>query len=150
VDGQPLNGAQIVLRLSQDYSVNPRLLLALLEHQTKWLTNLKPEENEENYPVGLLNPQSKGLYRQLSWAADQLNRGYYLWRVNGVGAGILKDGSVVPATAINAGTADCKISPSCQPLGLGDCCNRSRSLLHTTRSSDTLSTVPSSHCCHRV
>jgi len=106
VDGQPMNGAQIVLKLSQDYSVNPRLLLALLEHQTKWLTNLKPEENEENYPVGLLNPQSKGLYRQLSWAADQLNRGYYLWRVNGIGAWILKDGSVVPVSAtINAGTA---------------------------------------------
>jgi len=106
VDGQPMNGAQIVLKLSQDYSVNPRLLLALLEHQTKWLTNLKPEENEENYPVGLLNPQSKGLYRQLSWAADQLNRGYYLWRVNGIGAWILEDGSVVPAAAtINAGTA---------------------------------------------
>jgi len=106
VDGEPMNGAQIVLKLSQDYSVNPRMLLALLEHQTKWLTNLKPEENEENYPVGLLNPQSKGLYRQLSWAADQLNRGYYLWRVNGIGAWILKDGSVVPAAAtINAGTA---------------------------------------------
>lgn len=106
VDGHPLNGAQIVLRIAQDYSVNPRLLLALLQHQSKWLTNPKPEENEENYPLGLFNPQSKGLFRQLSWAADQLNRGYYLWRVNGIGAWILKDGSVVPvANTINAGTA---------------------------------------------
>lgn len=106
VEGEPLNGAQIVQKIAQDYSVNPRLLLALLEHQSKWLTDLKPEENKADYPAGLISLQNKGLFKQLSWAADQLNRGYYLWRVGGVGAWILQDGSVVPAAAtINAGTA---------------------------------------------
>jgi murein DD-endopeptidase MepM/ murein hydrolase activator NlpD len=46
------------------------------------------------------------LYRQLAWAANNLNRGYYLWRVNGISSWVLSDGSVVPiAPTINAGTA---------------------------------------------
>ena len=48
----------------------------------------------------------EGLYRQLTWSANQLNQGYYLWRVNGTGAWLIGDGSVVPVDAtINAGTA---------------------------------------------
>lgn len=52
------------------------------------------------------HPNWKGLYRQLSWAANQLNRGYYLWRVNAVGSWLLADGNVIPASPlINPGTA---------------------------------------------
>jgi hypothetical protein len=47
-----------------------------------------------------------GLYFQLAWAADRLNRGYYLWRVNGLPVWNLADGSSVPIDpTINAGTA---------------------------------------------
>src|SRR5690349_4087000 len=37
VNGEPLTGSQIVERVSQDYSVNPRLLLALLEYKSQWV-----------------------------------------------------------------------------------------------------------------
>ena len=43
---------------------------------------------------------------QLAWAADNLNRGYYLWRVNGVPIWILSEGTILSIDAsINAGTA---------------------------------------------
>ena len=43
VDGETLSGDQIVLRVSQDYSVNPALLLAVLEYRSAWLTNASPD-----------------------------------------------------------------------------------------------------------
>lgn len=105
-DDRSLTGAQIMQQIAQDYSVNPRLLLAVLQHQSGWLTNPAPAEAEKEYPLGLPDPQRKDLYRQISWAANQLNRGYYLYRVNGVSTWLLSDGSIVPVDAtINAGTA---------------------------------------------
>jgi LasA protease len=106
VSDKVLSGADIVLRVAQDYSVNPRLLLAILEYQCKWVTKLNPKANTLDYPLGLREPQKAGLYHQLAWAANQLNRGYYLWRVNGASTWLLADGQVVPVSAtINAGTA---------------------------------------------
>jgi len=104
VDGEILNGAEIITRVAQNYSVNPRLLLALLEHQSGWLRASAPASLD--YPLGLQDAYHQGLYLQLTWTADTLNRGYYLWRVNAVSTWVLADGSVVPvAPTINAGTA---------------------------------------------
>jgi LasA protease len=106
VDDQSLSGAQIVERVALDYSVNPRLLLAILERQSGWLTDPAPKKIAKTYPIGLADPSREGLYSQLNWAANNLNRGFYLWRVNGAGSWLLSDGSVVPiAPGINAGTA---------------------------------------------
>ena len=56
--------------------------------------------------MGLLDENHYGLYRQLTWAADNLNRGYYLWKVNALSTWVLNDGTVVPIDpTINAGTA---------------------------------------------
>jgi murein DD-endopeptidase MepM/ murein hydrolase activator NlpD len=47
-----------------------------------------------------------GLYHQLTWSANQVNRGYYLWRAGGLSAMVLADGSVVALDpGLNAGTA---------------------------------------------
>jgi murein DD-endopeptidase MepM/ murein hydrolase activator NlpD len=106
VDGQTLNGAQVIARVSQDYSVNPRLLLAVVEYQSGWITKPDPNQGKQEYPLGLRDPSKQGLYRQLAWAANQLNRGFYIWRVNGTATWLLADGETVPiAPTINAGTA---------------------------------------------
>ena len=106
VDGRMLSGAQIVERVSQDFSVNPRILLALLEYRSGWVTQKNPAEKTLTYPLLDAETWRKGLYYQLTWGANNLNRGYYLWRVNGIGAWSLTDGSVVPIDpTINAGTA---------------------------------------------
>ncbi len=106
IDGESLSGAQVVARVAQEYSVHPRLLLAVLEYQSGWVTQSNPREQTLEYPVGYLNTTYKGLYRQLSWAANNLNRGYYLWKAGGVAGWILSDGVVVPPeSTINPGTA---------------------------------------------
>jgi murein DD-endopeptidase MepM/ murein hydrolase activator NlpD len=105
IEEKEVSGAKIIERVAQDYSVNPRLLLAVLEYQSGWLTQADPRKTERDYPIGLVDPHRKGLYRQIAWAANSLNRGYYLWRVNAVGNWLV-DGLVLPVDAtINAGTA---------------------------------------------
>ncbi len=106
VGGHMWSGAQIVERVAQDYSVNPRLLLAVLEHRAGWVTQAKPREDTLDWPLGVRDGRPAGLYRQLTWAANALNRGYYLWRAGGAQRWVLADGRVVPTNpVINAGTA---------------------------------------------
>jgi len=106
IEEKPTTGIEIVQRIATDYSVNPRLLLAVLEYQSGWVTQPKPDEATMKYPIGLRDTWREDLYLQLAWAANQLNMGYYLWRVNGASGWLLGDGSMVPvAPTINAGTA---------------------------------------------
>ncbi len=104
VNGEYLSGSQIVQLVAQNYSVNPRLLVALIEYRSGWVTN--PIPVNVDYPLGYVNDYYAGLYRQAAWAADNLNRGYYLWRVNAIATLSLSDGTYVPLDpTINAGTA---------------------------------------------
>jgi len=104
VDGEILSGTEIITRVAQDYSVNPRLLLALLEYQSGWVT--QETVSETNYPMRYYVEWYAGLYRQLVWTANELNRGYYLWRANAVTEWTLVDGDWVGINpSINAGTA---------------------------------------------
>jgi len=104
VDGETLSGAQIIMRVAQSYSVNPRLLLALVEYRSGWVTNPTPQNVD--YPFGFFDDYYAGLYRQATWAADNLNRGYYYWRAGAISTLPLNDGSYVPLdSTINAGTA---------------------------------------------
>ncbi len=106
VNEQPMSGAEIVQRVAQDYSVNPRLLLALLDYRSQWVSSARPADGTDVYPLGFINQNRKGLYHQLAWAANELNRGFYLWRANAVGSWVLGDGTTVPIDpTINAGTA---------------------------------------------
>lgn len=100
------SGAEIVQQVALDFSVNPRLLLAVLEYQSGWLTQAEPDEETLPYPLGYPDPAREGLYLQLAYAANELNRGYYLWQVHGIATWVLGDGTVLlPSPLVNAGTA---------------------------------------------
>jgi hypothetical protein len=73
-----MNGAQMVDTVATNYSVSPRLLLALLEYQTGALSQAVPPSG--SYPLGEVDYYRTGLYLQLLWAANVLNNGYYGWR----------------------------------------------------------------------
>ena len=104
VNGVLLTGEEIILLVAQNYSVNPRLLLALIEYQSGWVTN--PTPFNTSYPLGLADENRIDLYRQLTWTADTLNRGFYLWKANALSTWVLNDGQVIPIDpTINAGTA---------------------------------------------
>jgi len=75
VEGKVLSGTEIVQLVADRHSVSPKLLLATLEYQSKWLTDSQPTET--TYPLGYQEEDSSGLYKQLSWAANLLNWGYY-------------------------------------------------------------------------
>lgn len=106
VDGVNLSGAGIISRVALENSINPRLLLAVLEYQSGWVTQPHPAENTITFPLGYADQYRQGLYRQLSWAANNLNRGYYLWKINAIPGFVLTDSSIfTPPATINAGTA---------------------------------------------
>ncbi len=104
VNGVKLNGADIIEAVAYNYSVHPRILLALLEYQSGWVTNPNPIYTD--YPFGYAEPSRAGLYRQTMSAANMLNRGYYLWKANALSTLTLADGQVISMDpTINAGTA---------------------------------------------
>ena len=106
VEGETLQGPDIVARVGRDFSVNPRLLLAMLDYRSGWVSNSTPASADEDYPLGYPDKNRSGLYKQLSFAANNLNRGYYLWKVDALGTWVLADGSIIPISpTINAGTS---------------------------------------------
>jgi len=78
-DGQR-TGAEIIDYVALNYSVSPRLLLALLEYQDGALSLPSLPEGSQPYLLGYHNYQYQGLYMQVVWAANLLNNGYYEWR----------------------------------------------------------------------
>ena len=79
VGGKKRSGAEIVDYVAYNFSVSPRLLLALLEYQAGALTEL--EEPATPFTLGYEDPiLHSGMYLQLIWAANLLNNGYYGWR----------------------------------------------------------------------
>jgi LasA protease len=105
-EGEWRSGSEIVQLVAQRYSVSPKLLLAVLEHQSGWLTRRSPSKETLEFPLGYVATGKDGLFSQLSWAADQLNSGFYRWRAGWSGPILLTGGQVViPGEGINAGTA---------------------------------------------
>jgi LasA protease len=90
--GETLTGAQIVDLVATNYSVSPRVLLAILEYQTGALSQPVPPSG--NYPLGEINYNYSGLYMQLIWAANLLNNGYYGWRTGSLTELEHLDGSI--------------------------------------------------------
>ncbi len=106
VNGGALSSAQVIRSVAQDFSINPRILLALLEYRTGWVTNPNPDPSLGDLPFGILDGLHVGLFRQLVWVAATLNDGYFGWRSSASTDWAMADGSVVPVDpTINAGTA---------------------------------------------
>jgi murein DD-endopeptidase MepM/ murein hydrolase activator NlpD len=95
---------EIVERVARDYSINPRLLLALIEYRSGAITN--PTVGDFTYPLGHVDPAQTGLQKQLIWAAEIMSRGYYGWRHGGMVQVTTTDGMVERLDFWqNAGTA---------------------------------------------
>ncbi len=75
-----VSGAQVVRKVAVENSINPRILLALLEYQSQWVFGSPDNLAKTDYPLGWVHYDRKGLYKQLAWAVQQLSIGYYGWR----------------------------------------------------------------------
>ena len=99
------SGPDVVERIAIENSINPRLLLAILEYQSGWVYSAQPGGSEE-YPLGKVNQRDAGLYKQLAWAVNQLSIGYYGYREGRLTEIVFKDGVTARlAPDLNAGTA---------------------------------------------
>jgi murein DD-endopeptidase MepM/ murein hydrolase activator NlpD len=100
------SGAQIVQRVAIENSINPRLLLALLEYHGQWVYGRPAGQEQIDYPLGLVQPTAKGLYNQLVLAVNQLSTGYYAYREGRLTEIRFSDGVKARlAPDMNAGTA---------------------------------------------
>lgn len=99
------SAADIVSRVAVENSINPRLLIALLEYSSGCISGGDVSLLEDGYVLGVENYLRKGLYGQLWWAANQLSTGYYGWRSGSLLEIELPDGKIYrPAPDSNAGS----------------------------------------------
>jgi LasA protease len=99
------SGAEIVSKVAVENSINPRLLLALIEYQSGWVSGVPTNPKQEDYPLGKVDLSLKGLYSQLAWAVNQLSIGYYGWREGWVTEIQFSDGITARlAPDLNSGT----------------------------------------------
>ncbi len=100
------SGAKIIERVALENSINPRLLLALLEYQSNWVFGQPQNLAQTDYPMGYVALSRKGLFRQLVWAVNQISTGYYGWREGLLTEVEFSDGVRARlAPELNAGTA---------------------------------------------
>jgi LasA protease len=101
--GKNRNGAEIVEYVATNYSISPRLLLAVLEYQGSALT--QPEPPTDKFMLGFPRDYYESPYLQLVIAANTLNNGYYGWRTGALTQFDLTDGSITrPDPWQNAGS----------------------------------------------
>lgn len=77
--GKWRSGAEMVDYVATNYSVSPRLLLAILEYQGGALTQSEPPVKKNL--LGFTRRYWENPYLQLVIAANTLNNGYYGWRL---------------------------------------------------------------------
>lgn len=77
--GKWRSGAEMVDYVALNYSVNPRLLLAILEYQGGALTQAEPPLKKNL--LGFTRKYWENHYLQLVLAANTVNNGYYGWRI---------------------------------------------------------------------
>jgi murein DD-endopeptidase MepM/ murein hydrolase activator NlpD len=98
-------GGALLLLSAQHHSINPRLLTALLEYQSGWVTDPHPLGDALAYPYGYHHEYQDALYSQLTWATKQLAIGYYGWRAGTLTTLQFPDGSTLRLDpTLNAGT----------------------------------------------
>ncbi len=100
------SGAEIIELVAIADSINPRLLLALVEFQSHWVYGEPQNLAQKNYPLGYVLNNKQGLYKQLTYSVQTLAMGYYGWREGRITEILFSDGSKQRiAPNINAGSA---------------------------------------------
>ncbi|NWF63205.1 MAG: LysM peptidoglycan-binding domain-containing M23 family metallopeptidase [Chloroflexi bacterium] len=100
-----VEGYDAINRLAIENSVNPRLLLALLEHEARWVRGQPIDILHTEYPMGFNDYRYKGLSVQLTWAINTMSIAYYGWRAGTITHIDFQDGTRLRLDPrLNAGT----------------------------------------------
>jgi murein DD-endopeptidase MepM/ murein hydrolase activator NlpD len=100
-----MSGAREIERLAYENSINPRLLLAILDYEARWVRGQPENDVRIEYPLGYEGFKYKGMFMQLVWAINQLSTGYYDWRTGKMTELAFRDGNKLRIDpTLNAGT----------------------------------------------
>ncbi len=104
-DADGKSGAETIYKLSRDNSINPKILLSMLDYASGWVSSPNPFSGNPDYPMNFYDIYHKGLYSQMMMAIDYLERGYYGWREAKILCLYFNDGENIRlAPDLNAGT----------------------------------------------
>lgn len=99
------SAADIITRVAVENSINPRILLSILEYTCHCVYGPLDETVQSDYLLNEVDYRHKGLYRQLAWAANQLSAGYYGWRSGSLTEFQLSNDKIAqPAPDLNTGS----------------------------------------------
>lgn len=98
-------GWQSVERLAQENSIDPRILLGVLDYESNWVSGEPKDKFHIQYQMGYDEKYTAGIFRQLTWATNQLFLGYYGWRTGTLTYYTFPNGEILRiAPDLNAGT----------------------------------------------
>jgi len=98
-------GYKEIERLAYENSINPRLLLAVLDYEAGWVRGKPENQFRTDYPMGQDDYHNLGMFGQLTWAVSQLSFGYYGWRRGAIDSVTFNDGKALKLDpTLNAGT----------------------------------------------
>jgi len=99
------SAADVITRIALENSINPRLLIALIEHECGCVLGDSTGMIGEGYVLGVEQFEYRWLYLQLGWAVNQLSIGYYGWRTGSLTEIPLPNGIIIrPTPDSNAGS----------------------------------------------
>lgn len=75
-----IEGHAAIDRLAIENSINPRLLLALLEYEARWVRGQPVDLLHTEFPMGFNDYRYKGMSVQMTWAINTMSIAYYGWR----------------------------------------------------------------------
>lgn len=101
-----VEGYDAIDRLAIENSINPRLLIALLEYEARWVRGQPIDLLRTEYPMGFNDYRYKGLSVQMTWAINTMSIAYYGWRAGTITHIDFQDGTRLRLDPrLNAGTA---------------------------------------------
>ncbi|GAB1470794.1 hypothetical protein MASR2M66_16720 [Chloroflexota bacterium] len=100
-----IEGYDAIDRLAAENSVNPRLLLALLEYEARWVRGQPIDLLHTDFPMGFNDYHYKGMSIQMTWAINTMSIAYYGWRAGTITHIEFPDGTRLRLDPrLNAGT----------------------------------------------
>jgi murein DD-endopeptidase MepM/ murein hydrolase activator NlpD len=100
-----IEGYAAVEKLAIENSINPRLLLAVLEFESRWVRGEPIDILHTEFPMGFNDYRYKGLSVQLTWAINTMSIAYYGWRAGTLTHLEFADGTTLRIDPrLNAGT----------------------------------------------
>ena len=100
-----ITGYDAIDRLAIENSINPRLILGLLEYESRWVRGQPIDTLHLEYPMGFNDYRYKCMSVQLVWAINNMAIAYYGWRAGTLSHVEFPDGTRLRLDPrLNAGT----------------------------------------------